>query len=752
MRFSRFRVSRTRPLGIDTPRMPRGAWARIRRWSLWILPALGVLALHLTLFPPIRSVERIRFEPGAITEQEVRAPFAFRAPRPVEEVEEARRIASQRVEPIYRLDEAAARRSREGVEEFFNRIHESAGQDSLPRTERLAVLRESYPGLEVSVLSSLLDVDRLERVEEAVRRVVGEMVETGVVDVTPRGTYRSVRIFDGEEESRRVPVGDLILSYRLGETVGQELGRLLDESLALEAGVAIARYFLLPTLDYDDAATQARRESIILSVPTERDWARNERILDAGERVDRDDVAVLEALEQARVQRALDQDVGIRFRMWAGRTLLLLVILGGLIVLTRQVDPSLVWETNRYLLLMLLLGIFVGISALALRNPDWGGVAAVPVALLGMLGVILYGEDLANRIVTAGILALLVMPEHLSSIALAWGAVSVVSIRSLRRVRNRNQFYRALMVVASTAAVTVLAVEFAEAASLTEAGRQALIAVLSVVVCTALTLFLLPLFEAVFGVTTELTLLELSDLNHPLLRRMALESPGTFHHSQVVGMLAEAGARAIQANPLLTRVGANFHDIGKMLKPRYFSENQSEGNPHDELRPQMSALVIASHVKEGIELGREWGLPSSVLAFIPEHHGTSVMQFFYKKALEDDEGGAVKVDDFRYPGPRPRSKETAILMLADGAEAAVRSLRRPTASRIREMVRNIINTKMAEGELEESGLTLREVAAIREAFIPVLMGIHHQRVSYPGQQAHEEKKEKESREARARSR
>jgi putative nucleotidyltransferase with HDIG domain len=335
---------------------------------------------------------------------------------------------------------------------------------------------------------------------------------------------------------------------------------------------------------------------------------------------------------------------------------------------------------------------------------------------------------------------------------LAWAATAVVAVRMLRRVRNRNRFYLALAVVSAVAFVTVAAVELSGGGSFLGAARAGSRAVIAAAVSTAGTLFLLPILESLFGVTTELTLLELSDLNHPLLRRMSLESPGTFHHSQVVGTLAESGSRAINANSLLTRVGANFHDIGKMLKPRYFAENQGQTNPHDELTPQMSALVIASHVKEGIELGRRWGIPSSVLAFIPEHHGTSVMQYFYKKALELDDGRTIKVDDFRYPGPKPQTRETAILMLADGAEAAVRSLRRPTASRTREMVRKIFDSKMAEGELEECGLTLRELATVREAFIPILVGIHHQRVQYPGQKEHEAKKEKESREARARAR
>jgi hypothetical protein len=166
----------------------------------------------------------------------------------------------------------------------------------------------------------------------------------------------------------------------------------------------------------------------------------------------------------------------------------------------------------------------------------------------------------------------------------------------------------------------------------------------------------------------------------------------------------------------------------------------------------MSALVIAAHVRDGIELGKQWRLPQDVTDFIPQHHGTSVMRYFYHKALERDDGATVKVDDFRYPGPKPQSSETAIVMLADGVEASTRSLRRPSPSRIREMVRSFIERRMEEGELDECGLTMRDLSGIREAFVPILVGIHHQRVAYPGQREHEDKKEKESLENRSRGR
>jgi putative nucleotidyltransferase with HDIG domain len=202
----------------------------------------------------------------------------------------------------------------------------------------------------------------------------------------------------------------------------------------------------------------------------------------------------------------------------------------------------------------------------------------------------------------------------------------------------------------------------------------------------------------------------------------------------VVGQLAEHAARAIDANALLTRVGALFHDIGKMEKPEYYVENQSrDSNKHDELSPSMSALVISAHVKDGMELGRRWRLPQMVIDFIPEHHGTLVMEYFYHKALESDGNETVKVDDFRYPGPKPRSRETGILMLADAVEAATRALAKPTPSRIREVTKQIIDKRMLSGEMDESGLSLSDLARIREAFIPLLTGIHHSRIVYPGQ-------------------
>lgn len=243
----------------------------------------------------------------------------------------------------------------------------------------------------------------------------------------------------------------------------------------------------------------------------------------------------------------------------------------------------------------------------------------------------------------------------------------------------------------------------------------------------------LKIFETMFGVLTNFSLMELSDFNQPLLKRMVLEAPGTYHHSLVVSNLAESGADAIGANALLTRVGAYYHDIGKLVKAEYFTENQlMGGNVHDKIEPSMSRLVILNHVKEGIELGKKYKLNRLILDFIPQHHGTSLMYYFYQKALEETEDeSTVKEENYRYPGPKPQSREAAIVLLADSVEGSTRALDEATPKKIEEQVHKIINNKFIDGQLDECNLTLKEIDIIAKTFIRVLSAMYHGRVRYP---------------------
>jgi hypothetical protein len=244
----------------------------------------------------------------------------------------------------------------------------------------------------------------------------------------------------------------------------------------------------------------------------------------------------------------------------------------------------------------------------------------------------------------------------------------------------------------------------------------------------------LKVFEAWFGVLTNFSLLELADFNQPLLKRLILEAPGTYHHSLVVSNISEAAADAVGANALLTRVGAYYHDVGKMLKPEYFNENQLGGgeNKHDVLEANMSRLVILNHVKEGQDLARKYKLNPKIHDFIVQHHGTGLMYYFYQRALEASENqDSVKEESFRYPGPKPQTKETAIVLLADSTEAATRAVEDPTPKKIEETVRKIINNKFIDGQLDECDLTLKEIELIARAFTRALSAMYHSRVKYP---------------------
>ena len=246
-----------------------------------------------------------------------------------------------------------------------------------------------------------------------------------------------------------------------------------------------------------------------------------------------------------------------------------------------------------------------------------------------------------------------------------------------------------------------------------------------------ITIGLIPFFESITGIPTRFKLLELADTNSPLLREMLIEAPGTYSHSILVGNLAETAAENIGANALLTRVGSYYHDIGKIEKSEYFAENQQgNGNKHDDIKPSISKSILISHIKRGLEIGKKSGLPDVVLDFIPEHHGTSLIKYFYKQAL-DIHGTQVNKEDFRYPGPKPQSKETAIVMLADSVEAVSRVLKNPTPQRIETVVTEMIRNRFLDGDLNESPLTLRDLTIIAASFVKILIAIHHVRVEYP---------------------
>ncbi|MDZ4698615.1 MAG: HDIG domain-containing protein [Rhodothermales bacterium] len=486
-----------------------------------------------------------------------------------------------------------------------------------------------------------------------------------------------------------------------------------------------------------------------LRAETMREWQRKEQrisptrgmveagsiIVENGEKVTREikrRLTSLERAQQERMGRKLPWKLALGQLFLALATHLLFFLY--LYSLRRQIYD----DNRKVLLIALLFAGIIGSYAIAIRYPLFG-MYAVPVAVAPVMLTVMFD----SRVALFGLLTLALVGGHLLGYDFEFTFATIfacnLAVFSVRDIKNRGQiFLSAGMVFLGYGLVlgaTWLMYDtppglFGE--EMIRVGINSLMLIVS--------LPLLWIFERAFDITTDLTLLELSDTNRPLLKELSTRAPGTFSHSLQVANLAETAADAIGANALLARVGALYHDIGKMPKAEYFVENQRKNeNPHDQIKPRMSALIIASHVKEGLEIGRQHNLPIRVLDFIPMHHGTTLIEYFYRKAEEHSLLESVQEGEFRYPGPRPQSRETGILMLADSVEAASRSLSEPTHKRLESLIDTIFRARMTDGQLDETDLTFSDLTIIKETFLSLLVGMHHARVKYPDQIEAEER-------------
>ena len=369
----------------------------------------------------------------------------------------------------------------------------------------------------------------------------------------------------------------------------------------------------------------------------------------------------------------------------------------------------------------------------------------IPFLATPMLVMLLFGNlEVALLVILATSVTIASFSNYFLEIVLLSCIGGICSSILVRGARKRNTVIKAGF---AAAVIQVAALILMEHLWIGFPGRY-LIIILNGVVSSIVVLGVLPVFEYLFNTATNISLLELADFHHPLLERMIQGAPGTYHHSLIVGNLSETACSAVGANALLARIGAYYHDIGKLQKPEYFSENQDQlESKHDNLAPTMSKLVIMNHVKEGVELAKKYHLNPALIDFIQQHHGNSLVYYFYRRALEgieDDE--EIKEEGFRYPGPKPNSKETAIVLLADSVEAAARALKEPSPGKIEELVHKVINNKFIDGQLDACELTLKDLEKISAVFIRLLCGIYHNRRSYPESAQGENNHKKSSKE------
>jgi len=720
-------------------------WHRIDslfiRNKLATIYTIAFVALSLVLFPPSQRVKEIKYKEGEIADSDIIAPFSFLVPLSEQEIEINKAKAAINVPPVYRSSPDVKRRLSEDLKLFFGKVDSVAAIDTLSTEEKVSIVLDIAPGLKDDAIEMLLSSRTRKKLLREGTKLIRILLDRGIVnDASPmrRREYPTILVIEGDKEKVQPTTNILDQDQLEGIIIGRAKKIFGRDKDLIRLFFDIVRSHIVPNLIYDPDETAKRREEAVKNVQTAFKISKNQRIVAKHDKVSKRQVDILKALEKKRSELELATSKGKKFELFFGKGLrvLLLVILLGLAVF--RFDPDIMRDSSKLTLLFIVIAFFLFMSAIVV-NITKLDPHLIPVAFVSLIAAAFFDVQMAVVMTIFSSLMIVThtkLPPDIAFISVLAGALAIVGIKQLR---ERKNFYKIFLYVSSAYIVGILGFGLDKGMTLGSFLTDSLWGIINSFFCSIIVMFILPIFESLFDLTTDFTLMELSDLNRPLLKRLLIEAPGTYHHSIMVGNMVEAVAEDIGANSLLARVGAYYHDIGKLAKPEYFFENKGESlNKHEKLTPTMSALILASHVKEGVEMAKKEKLPKVVIDAIREHHGTTVMAYFYQKALEYDSHDSVNIDDFRYPGPRPRSKETALIMLADSAEAAVRSLKEPTAPRIRGIVEKIIESRMNDGELDESGLTLNDIAVIRERFIQILTGIFHPRISYPAQEEGEQ--------------
>jgi putative nucleotidyltransferase with HDIG domain len=526
------------------------------------------------------------------------------------------------------------------------------------------------------------------------------------------------------------------------EALGIFSSRIVNELKPAQAGVdsvlagaalKIADRFLQTDLIYDNEFTQIEIANRIEQIPRTIGIVReNERIISKHDPINRFTKLKLDSYRKIRLERVGVQDVFLQNLGKLSTITILFLIIGLFLFYIRRR----LFEDNIKLIIISSLIIIVSfISYISLTvDIDAPLELFIFVSVASILLTIIFDSRVAFFITAILCFLIAAVRGGDYSIAFISFCASVLAIFSVRDMRQRSQIFRSFFFILVGYILSILALNLGRVEEnqrlLTELLFGTLNAVMSPVIAYGLLIF----YERVFKITTDLTLLELSDFNHPLLKELSSKAPGTFHHSIVMGNLSEAAAEATGANQILTRVGCYYHDIGKTLRPQYFIENQLDRtNKHEKLNPNISTKIIKAHVKDGIELAKKYNLPQEIINFIPMHHGTTLVSYFYDKAKKSGVEMKTFADDYiyRYTGPKPQTKETGIVMLADAIEASTRAIEDPSPQKLEEKIDEISKARFMEGELEECDLTLRDLTKIKKSFLKVLLGIHHHRIKYP---------------------
>ncbi len=734
----------------------------LKRYHVEIFVTIGLAILLTFMFPKGKSYEFADLKEGGVyVGEEVIAPFTFPVNKSDDEYAQDVKQARLSVAPVFERREDVAERQLAALKTFTERVRLALKNSTTTQELLKSIFTQAGIVLSDEDVFSLLTCfsngdgnnradsrsRAFEQLAETITELDQEIYAAGILDQSKESLGKEQSKISVQFKGREM-MEELQYYFDIPQARDNLLKKLRDQTNLSESQIklayAVGSHFLQPNVLFDQVETSARIEDAIANVPLAKDQVlEGERIIDSHQRLTRQHIEKLTSLAQAKAERGQALGFWSQLRPFLGKFLLVLALFLILGVFLYKHHQYILNDRKRLLLIainILLLAVLTFLS-------NYFSISSylIPVTTVAIIMTIFFTPQ-AGMLVTF-VTALLVgaMRGNEYAIVFTTVAVSTVAILSVSKVRNRNWVIRSGLLISAAYIVSIginSLISYSQADVLIQ---EVGFGILNGFLAPGLAYLLIIILESIFDMTTDMTLLELSDFNHPLLRQMHLEAPGTYHHSYLVGMLAETATEALGGNALLARVGAYYHDIGKLEKPEYFVENQTRGrNPQESLTPTMSSLILSNHVRRGVEIAKEYGLPREIIDFIYQHHGTSLMNFFYQKAKDQTNDGTVSENEFRYPGPRPQSKEAAIVMLSDAVEAASRTLKDPTPSRIKGLVEQIIDERFESGELDDSPLTLRDLSKISAAFQKVLNGRFHGRVEYPGSETrkqHDEQKQ-----------
>jgi len=727
---------------------------------------------------PRGKVLKYSYQVNDIASDEIIAPFTFPILKSDERLQLDLNDRKKSIPYIFNRDDQIVSQSISALKEFFNLVkdlrnahwrldqskklvyemrynkqYEKAQSEYNSDSTNLAVITKNfsklYPFISnkgnwndyVFLQDNSRDLKTLSKHNELILQICRNRWSEGIYDINIKDIFsRRVTVNQGDVPDLASPMdfNDLELAWTKSK---KELISSLDENDAFRnIGYDLIIEFMKPNLLFDQQTTEQKQNESLDKVPRSQGVVlKNELIVDANMRITSDVLLKLRSLSNAVMEKEKRTGILKQMQGFFGRIILLSVILSLFFAFLAIYKKNIFENWKLVLLIAIVFFIQLIISNIVLLQLELSEYL-IPFTIGAMTLTILFDAQVGfMAIASMAILMGLMMGQGIDLIIVSLFC-STVAIYSIRRLRKRSQLFSTMFALIGASLFVAIGIGLFKDHSWEIIFRDIQFLTINSVLAPIFTYGLVGIFEMFFDITTDLTLIELLDYDHPLLKRAQQETNGTFNHSIVVGNLAEACANSIGAHSLLCRVGAYYHDIGKMEKSEYFIENQfGVDNKHNKITSTMSARIIRAHVKEGLKLAKEYGLPKIVSDFIPMHHGTTRVEYFYRLALEQAEKDKTKVDEsaFRYPGPKPNTKETGILMLCEAIEAAVRSIKEPDILKIEAMIDKIINQRIEDGQLSECPLTLDELRKIKgtvdgtTGMLPVLRGIYHIRVEYP---------------------